>query len=56
MKKILITFGVVGLLVAASCGTPEPAGDQPTTDSSSINNNAQPDSVTTAKPDSAQNQ
>lgn len=53
MKKILITFGIIGLLAAASCDTPQPTTDQPGADST-MNNNTQPD-TTMNRLDSTQN-
>ncbi len=54
MKKILIILGVIGLLAAASCDTPQPATDQSGADSTMNNNNTQPD-TTMNRPDSTQN-
>lgn len=61
MKKILFTLGIIGLLMAAACDTPQPttnspAGDSTVNSDTTMNNNTttQPDS-TMNRPDSTQN-
>lgn len=49
MKKILFTFGVVGLLIVAACDTPQPTSD-PNSRDTTVNNNTQTD-TSTNKPD-----
>jgi hypothetical protein len=53
MKKILLTFGVIGLLIVAACETPQPTTD-PNTGDSTVNNNTQTD-TSTNKPDTTHN-
>lgn len=53
MKKILFTFGVIGLLIVAACDTPQPTTN-PGTGDSAVNNNTQTD-TSTSRPDSTQN-
>lgn len=50
MKKILLTFGIIGLLIIAACETPQPASDPNSPDTTLNNNNTQTD-TTTNKPD-----
>lgn len=54
MKKILLTFGVIGLLIIAACETPQPATD-PNNSDTTVNNNTQPDTATN-KPDTTSRQ
>lgn len=56
MKKIIFTLGVIGLLAAASCETPQPTTDPSGTDSTINNNNTTGTDTTTSRPDSTQNQ
>ncbi len=55
MKKILLTFGIIGLLVIAACETPQPATD-PNNSDTTVNNNTQTDTTTTSKPDTTSRQ
>lgn len=45
MKKILLTFGVIGLLTIAACETPQPTTD-PNNSDTTVNNNTQTDTTT----------
>jgi hypothetical protein len=53
MKKILITFGVISILIVAACETPQPTTDPNSGDTTTNMNNSgtQSDSVTN-RPDS----
>jgi|GEM_PF-1356470 len=54
MKKILLTFGIIGLLTIAACETPQPASD-PNSSDTTVNNNTQTD-TTANKPDTTTRQ